>query len=207
MMCELAPLLNPDMLTSYEALLRAQGVPVDAWTRDGLTAKEMEKTLAPLGLHLPIEGRVLWAWHDGATREGHGGLFGRGNRFLSLANAVRQYRQSREVAENTVDKNIPPFDDPDFRWNPSWLPFTGDPGHPVAIDCSVAEGDPTPVRCICWSDQPEEYAQIGARSLGEVVILWTKALELGVWRWNAERELWDVDRDLLDPELRDNPLM
>jgi cell wall assembly regulator SMI1 len=201
------PLLDRSLLNEYEQRLHEQGTPVQEWLNSGASSAEMAAALAPVGLQLPLEGRVLWGWHDGATSAGQGLVFGNGKFFLPLADMVEQYGRERETARGLVDDEAPPFDDPDFRWQPGWLPFSGDPGHPAVIDCAVPDGQPTPVRCIDWADQPEEYGLIRARSLGELIHHFIRAIDSGAWRWNATRGRWDTERELLGPDLRVHPLL
>jgi cell wall assembly regulator SMI1 len=201
------PLLDRSLLNEYEQRLHDQGAPVQDWLNPGASSKEMAAVLAPVGLQLPLEGRALWEWYDGATSAGQGLVFGNGNFFLPLADAVEQYVRERETAKDLAGDEAPPFDDPDFRWPPGWLPFSGDPGHPAVIDCAVSDGDPVPVRCIAWEDQPEEYGLVEARSLGELINYFITAIDCGAWRWNATRELWDTEHELLAPDLRVHPML
>jgi len=134
------------MMADYEQQLRAQGVPVDDWRMPGATDEEMDRALAPLGLKLPIEGRIWWGWHNGARAEGRERLYGPRHNCLSLDGAVAQYRQSRGIAERVADdEREAPLNDPDHAWRPAWLPIEG-PGQPIVIDCGVAAYQPTPVR-------------------------------------------------------------
>jgi hypothetical protein len=199
-------MLDRDLLSTYEERLRAQGVPVDGWTRPGLTTDEMRETLSPLGLRLPIEGSVWWAWRDGGEREGREHVLGPYKDFLSLSEAVKRHQDFRAIAEEQVEPDFPPFDDPDYQWNPAWLPISGDPSHPVVIDCSVAEGMPTPLRVIDWEDI-DGFFKPRAESLGQLVSWYMKAMDAGAWRWSPERRQWDVRRELLDDELRMTPLL
>lgn len=172
------PALDPALLDAYGEQPRVQGVPVDEWRTRGLTSEEMDAALAPLGLRLPIEGRAWWSWHDGARPAGREKLFGPAQNCLSLDAAVAQYRQSRFIAESIAEKELPPLDDPDTAWHPAWFPIKG-PGLPVVIDCSVEEGEPTPVRFIDWQnvdgfDKPKAY------SFGQMISWWIEALESGL---------------------------
>jgi cell wall assembly regulator SMI1 len=200
------PFLNVKMLQSFEDRVRGQGLPVDRWVNPGLTIDAMEEILAPFGLCLPVEGRVWWGWHDGSAYEGWGKLLGPGNSCLSLGESVKKYRQCRASAEELVVPSLPPLDDPDFRWNPAWLPICGDPGHPIVIDCSVGEGEPTPIRFIDWQNV-DGFFKPRAGSLGQMVSWWIRAIDSGAWRWNPERDRWDRHDELRDEEFRYSPLL
>jgi hypothetical protein len=84
------------------------------------------------------------------------------------------------------------------------LPLLG-PQHPLVIDCSVARDQPTPLRMVDLAD-PEE-PPVEARSLGEVVQLWSNALDRGLWKWDAAKQGWEVDLSSLPPMQRASPLL
>jgi hypothetical protein len=199
------PLLDLAMLYAYEERLRTQGLPVGRWLKPGLTDEEMDEIVAPLGLSLPTEGRVWWGWHDGETVEGRDKVIRPWRSFLSLAESVRVYRELRSMAEELVEPDIPPLDDADYRWNPTWLPITGIQ-LPFVIDCSVAEGEPTPIRCIDWQDV-DGFFEPRAGSFGQMIIWWMSAIDSGAWRWNPERNQWDIRRELFEPALKANLLV
>lgn len=200
------PLLDAELLRAYEDRLRSQGLPLDRLTNPGLTISEIENVLSPLGLRLPSEGREWWGWHNGENDEGRGRVIGPWRRFLSLEKSVKVYRELRPIAEELAEPGLPPpLDDPDFRWNPAWLPIKG-PQLPFVIDCSVAEGEPTPIRMLDWQNV-DEFFRPRADSFGQMVQWWIDAIDAGAWRWNPERNQWDTHDELLGPELRINPLV
>jgi hypothetical protein len=194
------------MILSYEAVLRAQGVPLDRSDRPGLSDAEMRETLAPIGLSLPLEGRAWWGWHDGSPGEGDGKLIAPpGDRFLSLSEAIDCYREFRGIVERSVEPDIPALADPDDRWHPACLPIRGRQ-LPVVIDCSVAESEPTPLRRIDLQDV-EGSPRPRAQSLGQMVGWWIDAIDRGAWQWDAVRGEWTVDNELMADEYRMNPLV
>jgi cell wall assembly regulator SMI1 len=199
------PLLDAALMQAYEDQLRTQGVPVNEWKRPGLTGDQADEILAPLGLRLPVEGRAWWGWHDGPTPEGRALLFGPWKYCVSLVKAVEIYREFRGIVEAGVEPDNPPLDDPDYRWNPAWLPIDG-PQLPTVIDCSVPEGEPTPLRFIDLADV-EESPKPRAQSLGQMVSWWIAALETGAWKWDRQSETWERDRDRLDETIRMSPLL
>ena len=132
----------------------------------------MEGLTAPLGLRLPIEAERWWGWHDGVPEKacavaGDRELGGPGFQFLPLAEAVEHYRAGRETARRAAARLVDDeFADPDRWWNPAWFTIiTAGHGVSVTVDCSVAEGDATPVRAVGGPMEP------GAGSLGELVSL------------------------------------
>jgi hypothetical protein len=201
----ITPLLDAQLLHTYEERLRAQGLPFDEWVRPGLRGDEMDTVLAPLGLRLPSEARTWWGWHDGENPTARNDLLGPSTEFLSLAESVRQYGQSRGIAERTAKQDPPPWDDPDFAWNPAWLPISR-PGHPVVIDCSVAEDDPTPIRYIDWQNV-DSFFLPKAQSLGQMVTWWIEAIDVGAWEWSHKDQRWFSHNDRLEPPLKFNVLV
>jgi hypothetical protein len=195
-----APILDADMLSALEERLRAQDAPVVHSMRPGLTEPEINKVLAPLGLRLPIEARLWWGWHDGAKYPRHELI--PGQPFLSLAEAVDSYLLGRTIAKQVAEPDLlPPMNDPDFRWNPAWLPITGDRGHPTVIDCSVAEGEPTPLRVIDGQDV-DGFFKPKAPSLGQMVTWWIQTLDEGICRWDRQNQRWENHWERLDDERR-----
>jgi cell wall assembly regulator SMI1 len=171
-----------------------------------LTEKQMSATLSPLGLGLPVEARVWWGWHDGANGQGlRKPLAPVGGRLLSLAQAVDAYKLFKRSAERGVEPDIPALANPDDRWHPAWLPIVG-PQHPIVVDCSVPQGEPTPLRLIDLADV-EGSPRIRAGSLGEMIALWNRALDDGGWRWDSERGRWEVRRELMDEDYRMSALV
>ena len=202
----LPPILNNAMLKAYEQRLRALGVPVDEWKRPGLGDEEMREMLAPLGLRLPVEGRLWWGWHDGAPGSDYHKLIAPpGEKFLSLAEAVETYREFRAIVLKHVEPDIPALANPDDRWDPAWLPIRG-PQLPLVIDCSVPEGQPTPLRRIDLQDI-EGSPRPRGQSLGEMVSWWMSAIDAGAWRWDRVNAKWEVERELIDEAYRINPLV
>jgi hypothetical protein len=200
------PLLDMTLLATYEERLRGLGVPVDLWGAPGLANNEIEESLAPLELILPIEGRVWFGWHNGGVGEGADFLLGPyGERFLTLEKAVDTYHEFREIAQSLVEPGVAGLDDPHTRWHPAWFPLVG-PQKPVVIDCSVAEGDPTPVRIVDLADV-EGSPQPRAPSMGQMVAWWIRAIDGGAWSWDRTHGRWQTHRERLGADWRRGPLL
>jgi hypothetical protein len=196
-----AVMLDQATLDAYEARLEAQGVPILDAGKPGLSELEMRDLVAPLGLELPTEGRLWWGWRNGSPRSmNKKPLTPVGNECLTLAQAVDTYRQYRKLVEENVEPDRPPLDEPNFRWDPSWLPITGFQ-LPIVIDCSVSERQPTPVRMLSM-EEPLFSREPRAASLGQMVRWWIGALDSGAWRWHPEQGEWTTDVRLLDEEFR-----
>jgi hypothetical protein len=120
---------------------------------------------------------------------------------VPLSEAVNNYLLVREEAASfslNMPLPPPPADDPEWLWRSEWFPLTQLGG--IAIDCSVPFGSPTPVRLLDWHF--EDFQQVKASSLGEVVTWWIEALDQGVWRYEEKDGRWECDWDLLDDPVR-----
>jgi hypothetical protein len=197
-----APRLDLQLLHVYEERLRSVGAPVAEWVRPGLTAEQIEETVAPLGLRLPAEARVWWEWHDGATVEGRERLLGPSNECLTLEDAMEVYQECRATAEETA--GAWPENDPDFLWSPAWFPVSGWQ-LPIVVDCSVADYQSTPIRFVDWQNV-DRFFQTRAGSLGQMVSWWIEAIDVGAWEWSGADRQW-LSHDLPEWAQRTNPLI
>ena len=167
----------------------------------------MEALIEPLGLRLPTEARRWWGWHDGATLGGYAVSreLGPGRQFLSLSSAVEEYQQRRRLSVQAAQGSSPPMSEPDWWWHPTWLPLVDGGGPTIACECSVVEGQPCPILVVNWHEAaewiefPEAASPVKARSFGDMVGLWLKALDCGAWRFDPSQGHWDGDYTLLDP--------
>jgi cell wall assembly regulator SMI1 len=192
------PLLSLTQLERLEALWAEQGAPLVEHLRPGLGANEVENQLAPLGLRLPSEAALWWGWHDGVPSREPGVMGGSYLRFLTLADAVEEYRSSRRVAEQAAGI----AESADRFWHPSWFPITNTgSGGVIACDCEVASGAATPVRFVHWGHKEDSEVPV-ADSFGQMVAWWIEAIECGAWRYDNDLERWEIDHSRLpDPSL------
>jgi hypothetical protein len=201
-----APLLDIQLLDALEARWRAHGLPLLDRLRPGLTDDEMDTLTAPLGLRLPLEARRWWGWHDGVSsadvynaREREVGV---GMQFLPLGEAVELYRSLRTVIlEDHLAGAFEP--DPEGWWARAWFPVTERSG-PIVCDCSVPEGEVTPIRILDWGALIKQVKIPRARSLGEVVGWWIEAFDVGAWGYTKQ---WVYEPELLREELEDSWLV
>lgn len=141
---------------------------------------------------------MWWGWHDGVGAGKPRELGGPWFVFLTLADAVDQYRTSRDLA---VTAALTP-DETDRLWHPSWFPITVTGyGAVIACDCSVPDDSPTPIRVVDWGHN-ERSDVPAAQSFGQMVEWWIEALESGAWRYDQTLGRWVIDHDRLeDPHL------
>jgi cell wall assembly regulator SMI1 len=193
-----SPLLSLTQLERLEELWAEQGAPLVEHLQPGLTNEEIERELEPLDLRLPCEAALWWGWHDGVPSGQPRDMGGPVFRFLTLADAVREYHSSRRVAEGAARTE----DEADHLWHPSWFPITNTGyGAVISCDCSVAEGAPTPIRAVHWGHNEESDVPV-AESFGQMVAWWIDAIEVGAWRYDTGLGRWEIDRQRLpDPSL------
>jgi hypothetical protein len=191
------PVLDAALLGEYEARLRDQGVPLENWGHAGITPEQQHRALRALGLRLPGEAQTWWSWHNGCPGYGLAKLATPiGEKLLNIDEAVDVYREYRDIVVRHAEPDIPELANPDDRWSPSWLPITGRQT-PIVIDCSEPETDVTRLRCINLA-YVTESKEIGAQSLGQMVIWWIGAIDSGAWVWDRSAEQWIVDAHRLD---------
>lgn len=200
-------MLSGGLLNQLEEHWRRQRAPLLEHLRPGLTDSEADSLTAPLGLHLPVEARIWWGWHDGVSADvlpGYGRTIGGpGFQFLPLKEAVAVYVRWRklagELAGDFVGDPRVQLADQDYWWPPSWFPITSaSNGDTVACDCSVAEGDPTPIRVIVAEEMGADR-EPAVDSFGQMIDWWIEALDLGAWRYDPDAARWNYDYKRLDP--------
>jgi cell wall assembly regulator SMI1 len=206
-----APLLTLEMLTRLEGQWRAQGAPIVDRLRPGLTREEIHAVARPLGLTLPREARLWWQWHDGA--DSPDGL----KVSVELGPLGYEYRPLRDLvetltwarafaAESAADPRMPPeAAQARYWWNDAWFPLFAGLGI-VACDCSVSDGDPTPIRVVIWEDGPP-FDDVKARSFGELITWWIEALEDGSWRYDPRSQQWERDHARISSSRRGTGLV
>jgi cell wall assembly regulator SMI1 len=194
-----SPLLSLTQLERLEALWAEQHAPLVEHLQPGLTDEEIGTELEPLGLRVPCEAAIWWGWHGGVLSGRPSDMGGPVFRFLTLGDAVQEYRSSRRVAEYAARTE----DEADHLWHPSWFPITNTGyGAVIACDCSVAEGAPTPIRAVHWGHNEESDVPV-AESFGQMVGWWIDAIERGAWRYDMSLGRWEIDRQRLpDPSLQ-----
>ena len=191
-----AALLSLIQLERLKALWVEQRAPIVEHLRPGLGDADIDSQLGPLGLQLPAEAALWWKWHDGVSIADPGVMGGWDFRFLALDDAVRQYQQSRGIAEYAASEE----GEADRLWHPSWFPITvSGSGGVVSCDCSVPEGASTPIRMVHWGHKEDSDVPVAA-SFGQMVAWWIDAIERGAWRYDTNLGRWEIDHQkLADP--------
>jgi cell wall assembly regulator SMI1 len=190
------PILSTELLDDLENRWRRQGAPLVERLRRGLDHAEIEALTARVGISLPAEAYTWWGWHDGVTKSVELRVFremgGLAFQALPLAEAVESYENQRAFALETFPE------DPDSWWAPTWFPIShGEPG--ILVCDGATSDDAAPVRVINYHDI-DDFREVRARSLGEMVTWWIEAIDHGGWTYNAERQTWDRDPPGLETE-------
>ena len=201
------PLLGRRLVEELGARWRAVHAPVVDRLRPGLADAELDALMEPLGLRLPMEARVWWGWHDGveatSVRLSREREIMPALEFHPLAEAVDRCWTWRRISRGWHDDA--PGEQPDPWWDDAWFPIT-DAGQAgiVACDCSVAAGEPTPIRCVLPPEPGSPTAEPVFASLGELVQGMIDAFDAGAWRYEEGWQLAagprpEVDRRLFGP--------
>lgn len=202
----------PELLSTgvLDQLLRrwrdAGAQPLIDATRNGLTNEQMARRVSHLGLKLPVEARVWWAWRDGISAEDARAVgtrnVGPGMRFYPLDEAVRTYEETRRVLrEHEEEAALGVAEEIDAPWPPNYLLF-GYTNAPVVCDCAVPDGAPSPVRLLNYGDRGEKAEVPVARSMGELVLRWLDGFDAGAYEWLPDPGRWDRDFERIPEPLR-----
>jgi hypothetical protein len=164
-----------------------QGAPITAHLAPGLTNREIDTILRPIGITLPEAAREVFRWHDGAgLGEPHpwfGRALGFGNwRFQPLQQCVDYYADEWLPAiEEAIELQGP---GPDV-WRP-WFPLflCDEYAQAVVIFCTET---PLSSHEVCAGNVHAETPLTALRHLSLAAVLET-------WRWwlDAEHVRWDA---------------
>jgi cell wall assembly regulator SMI1 len=195
--------LSAEALDAFEDALRAAGVALADTLRPPATPETLERLEQSLGFPLPAELRTWWSWHDGAGESGErcaeAELPPNGLRLLSTAESIEVREWFRQLAPQAAEDAPPPRDDPDYLFDPRWVPLLGTPRPAVVVaDCSSG-GTNARILYVDWANP--EVANPQAESLGHLVAWLTEAWRNNVWVFRYDWE-WETDRERApkDPE-------
>ena len=181
------PMLGRDLLSELERHLADQEGDLLASLAPGLEPSEIEVEFGRLGIAPSQEALAWWGWRDGGTLDVVPGLG-----YIPLAAAVDGHTMLRSVAGETAAGAEAPFDDPDAWWHPAWVPIFDTGGlSKIALDCSGAPDDPSPVRQIDWDRcGASDFAASFAPSLGEYISRAVGAIAASRYRYDAAQQTW-----------------
>ena len=203
------PLLSFELLEAFRGRLVEQGAPVVGLLARGLDRDELRAALSDIELEPSAEAQVWWGWSRGvpleAVRQPGSRALGPGMDYLEPEETAVILRQLRELAvplaEDAADfATGTPRATPGWWWQPGWLPITTNgAGTTIACDCSVPEGEPSPMYAVNWGVR-ENFYEPSAASFGQMVTWWIEALDDGSWRYDREAGRWDYNWELVEPE-------
>ena len=182
------PHLSPEQLKRLWAQLANQEAPVIERSAPGLTDNEIDRLAEPRGVRSGSELRIWWGWRNGVAaddvQKSVERELGPGLEFLPLEECLELYKWCRTE-----------FDDPEWSWPETWLPFM--PFGRFAVE--LAGRSTSAVRDMDFHHTGHP-GRVVAGSLGEVVAWWTEALESGAWKFDRERPVWRRETMLISPE-------
>lgn len=189
-------ILDEGILEGFADRLRERGVPTITAAQPGLDDRAMQQAAAQLGLRLPVEATTWWGWRNGvpsatpaASRE-----IAPGRLWLPLEEALTECVRIRHMIADAFARTPTDTRPIEAIWSSKWIPLIQYEGLYV-IDTDVPEDAPCPVR-IYWFYEPEAPPDLA--SVGELVLLWTEAIDRGAWRYEPSTAQWCVEDSILD---------
>lgn len=130
------------------AQLTRLGAPVADQLQPGLTDDAIVEAFRDLPFVPPRELRALYAWRNGTANEVDD--FFPEYAFLSLSNAILEYRAWREIADDVASSGgLTPAD----IWDPHWFPiFRLQGAFQYVMLCPEHETDTAPILFVCVED-------------------------------------------------------
>jgi cell wall assembly regulator SMI1 len=189
----------PASLQRLEDLWTTAGMTVPDYFGPGLASESIVDLLRQSGLAASDEVVEWFSWHNGGGASPQVGspLGPSGWDALSLQQALSARTDRLEGAVEMAEdfEGVPAS----HWWADAWPPIADNGGQDaLAIELSPNEAT-TKVRVVGWDD-PEDFPQVRAGSLTELVALWISALESGNWSWDGNRNAWTGDRQTLPRE-------
>lgn len=184
--------LTEDLMVEFlDAIARAGGHLADYLLPPLPEGEARGRVLRATGLELPDEAVVWWSFHNGAVPEARYRCLPAGD-VMSIEEVIEGCRIMRNVsATYIVDMmrsrlpSIPLFE----VW---WLPILNpDGGNRILFDASVRPEEPSPIRRYTHGGDVMADHAIVARSIGEMVRGWIRAVDAGWYRFDEERGFWD----------------
>lgn len=186
------------LLVAWESEWRSQGANIAAALRPGLSDEQILAVTTPLGMHLPLEARIWWRWHDGVQRMAGRWCDSGVLQLLGLSEALGVREQMLTIAAENWDD---PRAGTEGTWPTTWVPI-GEFGNGdvVAVDCAAAEGEVTPVWRVGWEDEDFKTPRLG--SLTELVQMYLDLTTSGIYSWDVEEDRWKRDYDRMPEQYR-----
>jgi hypothetical protein len=186
-----SPSLLGSLLDEFFDEIASNGAPVDRCVVPGLSREEIRGRVEQLGFSAPEEVLVWFGRHNGYRPiSGERGNLPLPHDILSLDAAIDHYRSGPIGVET-------------WEWGKGWLKVVS-PVHGYALDCNVARpDDPLVVRVVGDGIGPNSVDDVGEIvSLCTLVAWWIDSVRCGAYRWDAGREMWEIDGFAVPEERR-----
>lgn len=181
--------LDDELLAGFEVRLRRLGAAVVEHWAPGLDDRRIDELLAPLGIDLPEEARAWWRWHNGTVP----GALPTGTYIIPSRDLM-----SLEHAVDLVplaEERVEIFDMPELAKH-----FKLVSNKPIIyVDCNGPRDAPAPI--YSQNDDPEP-PQLALPSMGELITIWSRLIDDGVFATTSEGQWQRLDPDRIPPELR-----
>ena len=185
----MAVLLDDELLRRFEARLRRLGAVVIEHWAPGVDDERIDELLGPLGINPPEEARAWWRWHNGtmpgAPPTGTQLIPGREQTPLEgVVNLVPIAKERVEIFGMTeLAEHLPIVSDKPM----------------IYVDCNGAREAPAPI--YTQNDDPEA-PELALPSMGELITIWTRLIDLGVFATTPDGQWKRLDPDRIPIELR-----
>ncbi|HMS72992.1 MAG TPA: hypothetical protein PKB03_08145 [Baekduia sp.] len=168
-------LLDDSILRRYEEALRRVGAGIVEHWRPGLADAEIASLEQTHDIVLPEEARRVWRWHDGCDPRAKplAGI-APGRLFLPLAHVLEGYSASVGATRQL------------YKMDRVISPFTAPPH--IHFDCRGESLAPVPILVDHDFEEPKQTLP----SIAALFTTWTRFIETGLWRIQADGH-WDFD--------------
>lgn len=176
-------MLTCEHLAALEASWHAAKAPIATSLRPGVSVDEIHSAFEEFpSIAIPRELELWWGWHNGADPKRGSDLIGGENAFISVEQAVSGYREEFDELEEEEEHLL--------QWVWSARPW-------LRIECTPASPDTGQI----WADPFGEEFQLVLPSLGDLVELWTDAVDRGLFLYNLSGPFpTDIASELVDPQ-------
>jgi hypothetical protein len=178
-------LLDRELLRRFDVALGGLGAPIVDWWAPGLRDEEVDALLLPLGVDLPAEPRVWWAWHNG-TRDDAPPIA----RSLGFRDVAR-LQDAAEIYAIDVE-----YQEPAFNVNGLLTPLSGKPN--IYFGCKDADDGRVPI----YTQNDIETPRKVLPSIRELILAWIALIENGAWSINPDR-IWQLHEENIPLGLAD----